>query len=78
MVAAVAQRSVGLPAVGVHGRPRLDRLLDERQQALGPDIGYLTQPDASKSLGVLDLRRDRDDRLGLGLAVLAGGLDPPT
>jgi hypothetical protein len=52
----------------VHGRALLDRLVDEREQALRRDIGDVLEPDPPESLGTHDLHSDRDDRLGLRLA----------
>ncbi len=64
LVAAVGHVPVRLPPVGVHGRTRLHRALDKRDQAvLLRDIVHVLQPNPPETLGVLDLDRDRNDRL---------------
>jgi hypothetical protein len=59
----------------VDGRARLDRALDERDQAVLRDIIDALQSNAPETLGVLDLDRDRDDRLGSGLPAVDSGFD---
>ena len=46
LIAAVGKRQVRLPAVGVHGGAGRDCVIDERQQAVGRDVGDVAQPDA--------------------------------
>lgn len=75
LVAVVGHRPVGLPPVGVDSRARLDRALDERDQAVLRDIIDALQSNAPETLGVLDLDRDRDDRLGSGLPAVDSGFD---
>jgi hypothetical protein len=67
LIPTVGNGPVGLPPIGMHGRSRLDRTLDERDQAVLGDVVDTLAPDPSKTLGMLDLDSDRDDRLGVGL-----------
>jgi hypothetical protein len=60
----------------VDGRSRLYRALDERDQAVPGEIVDALQPNTPETLGLLDLDRDRDDRLGVGLPAEHAALDP--
>jgi hypothetical protein len=76
LVAVLRHRPVGLPPVGVDGRSGLHCALDERDQAVLGDIVDALQPNPPETLGVLDLDRDRDDRLGVGLRAEHPALNP--
>ena len=58
------------------GRSRLDRALDERDQAVLGDIVDALQSNPPETLGVLDLDGDRDDRLGVGLPAEHAAFNP--
>jgi hypothetical protein len=77
LVPVVGNGPVGLPPIGMHGRSRLDRTLDERDHAVLGDVVDTLQPDPSKTLGMLDLDSDRDDRLGVGLPTEHPSYDSP-
>ena len=49
------------------GRSGLDGAFDERDQAVLGNVVDASQPNSPETLGLLDLDRDRDDRLGVGL-----------
>ena len=53
LVAALGSVPVRLPSVGVHSGAGSHRLVDERQQALGGDVGHMLKPNPPKSLGIL-------------------------
>ena len=76
LIATVGHGPVRLPPVRVDGRSRLDRALDERDQAVLGDIVDTLQSNPPETPGVLDLNSDRDDRLGIGLPAEHTTLDP--